>query len=223
MNRSTSLRIVPFLEKDPDRIFSGIKKYPEADGFEVWIDQFESLNEQIIERFCRKFKKISSKKLLIACKERSEQGSFKGVRKEKKRILLSAARGGADMLDISNLRLDLKAKSVLIASYHNFKKTPSKETLRKKILQLKKTGAAIVKIACKVNVLKDNETLMNLALECQRKKQRHIVIGMGEKGMITRILSDQIGNEITFVSGEKKSAEGQMTGEEFSKIRKIFL
>ena len=217
-----SFLFVPLPENNPDRIFREIKKYPEADGFEVWIDQFENLTEQIVERFCRKFRKITSKKLLIACKDRCEQGKFSWSRNERLNLLLAASRGGADMIDIADLPFETKTKSTLIGSYHNFKKTPSPQVLRKKMEQLQRNGATIIKIACRVHELKDNETLMTLALEMRGKKLRHIVIGMGEKGMLTRAFSDQIGNEITFVAGEKRTADGQISLQDFLHIQRIW-
>jgi 3-dehydroquinate dehydratase I len=102
-----------------------------------------------------------------------------------------------------------KKNSKIIGSYHNFNKTPSYNELEKiynKIISYKFVD--IVKIATNVLTDEDNINLTKLILS---KRSDIIVIGMGEKGKITRIISTLIGGYLTFASiGENITAPGQI-------------
>jgi 3-dehydroquinate dehydratase-1 len=98
--------------------------------------------------------------------------------------------------------------SDLIISYHDFNKTPDYESLKRIISSCRNNGADVVKIACKVNGIEDVHTLMGL----YREGGRMVVIGMGEKGLITRIAAPFMGAEFTFASPGKgfETAPGQI-------------
>lgn len=98
--------------------------------------------------------------------------------------------------------------SDLIISYHDFKQTPDYESLKGIVSSCRNNGADVVKIACKVNGIEDIHTLMGL----YREGGRMVVIGMGEKGLITRIAAPFMGAEFTFAAPGKgfETAPGQI-------------
>jgi len=132
--------------------------------------------------------------------------------------MMTALKAGATYADIeidadSHYRKELlkAARSLgrdVIISYHNFESTPGAERLKKIAESCRKAGADVVKIACQVNETRDVQTLLGL----YREGWRMAVIGMGEKGLITRIAAPFLGAEFTFASPRmgRETAPGQI-------------
>jgi 3-dehydroquinate dehydratase-1 len=131
--------------------------------------------------------------------------------------LKEAARCGANYIDIESkflkedfLKYINRDKTKVIVSYHNFDETPPLEELEKTCNQIISQGADILKIATMVNEEDDVRKITDL-----RKyiKIPAIIIGMGEKGKLTRVAPD---NYLTFgaLSKDEGSAPGQYTIEE---------
>ena len=114
-----------------------------------------------------------------------------------------------------------KKKCKVIVSYHNDEKTPLKGELEHIVEWCKGCSPDVIKIACRSRSDKDNARLLGL-LDCDFKM---VVIGMGAKGKITRMLAPQLGAFCTYVSfSEKtKTAPGQMTKEELCRIQNFLL
>ena len=140
--------------------------------------------------------------------------------------LKAAVDMGADYVDIEVEATDsfkdtisdyaAKNKRKVIVSYHNYKKTPSKEELEHIVEWCKSCSTDIIKIACRSRSDKDNARLLGL-LDSDFKM---IVIGMGAKGKITRIIAQKLGAFCTYVSfsDKTKTAPGQMTKEELERF-----
>jgi 3-dehydroquinate dehydratase-1 len=107
----------------------------------------------------------------------------------------------------------------LILSIHDFEKTPSTEVLKNQIRTLYDAGAGIAKIACMVNSDEDLSNLIGLYREPGKK----IILGMGEKGILTRVAALFMGAEFTFAfpEGGEKTAPGQLTKSDFQEILSI--
>jgi len=104
----------------------------------------------------------------------------------------------------------------VIISYHNFDHTPDASRLRKIAAACKKAGADVVKIACQVNTTEDLQSLMGL----YQIGERMVVIGMGKKGLITRVAALFIGAEFTFASpgSGRETAPGQIERKDLASI-----
>jgi len=102
----------------------------------------------------------------------------------------------------------------VIVSYHDHRRTPPTEEMKQIIGWCFESGADIAKIACMVRSDGDNARLLGL-LGSERKL---IVVGMGPKGSITRIVAPLLGSQFTFASaGEgKETAEGQLDKEKLA-------
>lgn len=105
----------------------------------------------------------------------------------------------------------------LILSFHDFEKTPGPEELDRRFRMALDAGADLVKIAC---LVQKREDLLNL-FQLYRHKVRKVVIGMGEKGLITRVAAPLLGSEFTFASPGRgrETAPGQITREKLLRIR----
>lgn len=111
-------------------------------------------------------------------------------------------------IDKNVLKTNLKAKKIkTILSYHNYEKTPLNLNLI--IKNAKKYKTDIIKLACKVDSYKDNLRLLNLV------ESNRIIIGMGERGIFTRVMALKMGSFATFcaISGKNKVEKSQITKE----------
>ena len=84
---------------------------------------------------------------------------------------------------------------------------------------MKKRGADIVKIAVMARSLEDTFTVITLAQLLQAQKIPHILIAMGKKGVLSRILTPVLGGTIMFapLTSKKATASGQLTVNELKK------
>ena len=151
-----------------------------------------------------------------------------GVYSEKNRfrILQAALEAGADYIDLDlesdvhfleELAPTARSKGCdMILSYHDFEKTPQAEELDRIVKNCRDAGADLVKIACQVNRAEDLVNLFHL----YRHNVRMVVIGMGRKGIVSRVAAPLLGAEFTFASvGEgKETAPGQITRERLQGI-----
>lgn len=149
----------------------------------------------------------------------------------RKKTLLKAIENGADYLDIE---LDApseyftclynKAKkhnTKVIVSYHNYTETPTLNKLYSIVENSKSKGSDIVKIACQVNSPSDLSRLQSL----YAKYDNIITIGMGKKGVISRVSALYLGSPFTYVSASDKykTAPEQLSYKEYQQIINIII
>ncbi len=105
----------------------------------------------------------------------------------------------------------------VIVSYHNHELTPGGDQLKAILEKAYQMGASVVKIATQVHTREDIGNLLSLYDLPGRK----VVIGMGERGRITRVAAPYLGAEFTFASPEEGpgTAPGQLT---YRQLKKIF-
>ncbi|OGP64308.1 MAG: hypothetical protein A3K22_03285 [Deltaproteobacteria bacterium RBG_16_42_7] len=140
---------------------------------------------------------------------------------KRKEYLMAAIEAGAGYVDIE-VESDNAFKSQIvqkarkkgckvIISFHDYEKTPSVENLTGIISLCFSEGADIAKIACKANSECDSARLLGL-LGQDEFIGRLLVVGMGEKGRITRIVAPYLGSPFTYASltEGKETAEGQI-------------
>ena len=169
-------------------------------------------------------KKIFSRhpRLIATCRPgRRSEGS-------RRRLLLAAIKAGAAYVDIE-LEADPEFKKQIvraahagncrvIISYHNFSRTPPPAVLKNVVALSFASGADVVKIACLARTGRENARLLGLL----DSPARLVVVGMGRKGRLTRILAPLLGCPFTYASidGGKETAEGQI---EAASLRRILL
>jgi len=96
----------------------------------------------------------------------------------------------------------------VIVSFHDYEKTPDRQILSTITADSFRKGADIVKIACAVRSGRDNARLLGLLDD----SRRIVVVGMGKKGRITRVVAPLLGSPFTFASliEGRETAEGQI-------------
>jgi 3-dehydroquinate dehydratase type I len=140
------------------------------------------------------------------------------------------SRGDTDYADIEVYRDTSCAKSLLalakskkmktIGSHHDFSETPSVEEMIKKMTEIKKFGANVVKLAVMPNSEEDVQNLLEAASEMKAKRPRLplIAIAMGKLGKDSRYYGGLYGVDITFGTLGYSSAPGQVSVRELKKV-----
>lgn len=95
-----------------------------------------------------------------------------------------------------------------IRSFHNFQYTPTSAEIVK---MLSEGEQEISKGAFMVSSFTD---LHNIYLASKTVDRKHVILGMGDTGMVTRIRQVLLGNEFTFGYEGEPTAPGQLSGDE---------
>ena len=111
----------------------------------------------------------------------------------------------------------------VIASNHDFQKTPPKEEIVSRLCFMQECGADIVKIAVMPQSKKDVLTLLLATEEMVREHAKCPVVtmSMSEVGVVSRICGEAFGSALTFGAVKKASAPGQLGAEELRMLLKI--
>src|SRR3990167_4276966 len=194
--------------KLPDALHDMAEASMVADIIELRIDYIKDVD---LKRLLEK----RTKPVIVTNRPDREGGKFDGSEEERIALLKLAIRLQADYVDIEhdsiqNIRRDTvhRVPTKIIASYHNFCKTP--DDLTDIYKRLSQSGADIVKIVTHANSITDNVRIYRLL---QQSQIPMISFCMGELGIISRILYKRFGSYLTFASLQvgKESAPGQIS------------
>jgi 3-dehydroquinate dehydratase type I len=185
--------------------------------FEIRIDMIGDSWQELIPRLNKPW---------IACNRiAAEGGNWTGNENQRLDVLLGASELGAYAIDIELQTTGLasivplvKKRTKCLISFHDLKKTPQLNELKKIARQQIAAGADICKIVTTANSQEDNINILELLK--QFPKKNIIAFAMGTMGLTSRILSPLIGNAFSYAALEsgKESAPGQITIRELRKI-----
>lgn len=219
---------IPIREKTLAKTQKQVRKASRhADIIEIWLDSFSAQNPK---SNLKNLFKLAKKPVIAVCRTAKEKGSFQGTEKQRIERLSLGLRAGAKFVDIDihtkpkfirQLRaVCQKYRAKLIISVHIWKNTLGRaadiEKLEKLALKAKKLGADIVKIATCAQAWEDNTILFELTKRLKERGVECIIVGIGEKGKISRIGCPLLGSFLTYFALNKKSktAPGQLTPKE---------
>ncbi len=114
--------------------------------------------------------------------------------------------------DVVRLARDRKKRVIL--SYHNFSATPPEGRLRALVRCGRRLGADAVKIATTVKNTEDLKRLTALLL----REEGLIVIGMGRRGLVSRVLFPYLGSLLTYAGVSGRTAPGQPAVKELKRF-----
>lgn len=134
----------------------------------------------------------------------------------------AAQSGYVDLVDVEAFTGDAVVREIIagahaagvkvIASNHDFDKTPAKEDIVSRLKKMQDLGADIPKIAVMPQNKKDVLTLLAATEEmaAQYADRPIITMSMAGTGVISRLCGEVFGSALTFGAAKKASAPGQM-------------
>ncbi|MEI7931805.1 MAG: type I 3-dehydroquinate dehydratase [Alphaproteobacteria bacterium] len=181
---------------------------------ELRIDLFARLTPDYV---VRQAERLAGLPMLATIRLASEGGAWSGD--EAARItLFRAVLPHVDGIDIELQSSDAiaalqpairEAGKLLVISHHDLRSTPPYDVLAAICVRAAEAGADIIKIAAMVHSEQDIASLARLLVELPARNL--VVIGMGEKGLATRIAFPAKGSLFTFAAkGDRVSAPGQI-------------
>ncbi len=107
----------------------------------------------------------------------------------------------------------------VVASNHDFQKTPSCEEMSRRLTRMEELGADILKLAVMPNEKKDLLRLLEVTQQISHSSQRPVItMSMGKIGVLSRICGEITGSSLTFAAGRSASAPGQISAEKMRRL-----
>lgn len=226
---------VPIIGISKEDIFDEVKR---LDGIPVdiveWrIDYFENAFDYVkVEEILKKLREALGDIPILMTFRTSREGGEKSIEPDDYvAINIKAAETGyIDIVDVEAFAGDDVVKEIItgahnagvkvIASNHDFDKTPDKNDIISRLCKMQSLGADISKIAVMPTNKYDVLTLLTATEEMYRDyADRPIVtVSMGKLGAISRLCGEAFGSAITFGAVEKASAPGQLEARDLSSI-----
>lgn len=195
-----------------------------ADFFDALFDESGKIDEAAVLQLLKELRDTLGKlPLLFTFRTKAEGGNRELHELYYESLLeLAASSGYVDMIDVETVRNErIAAKMIkrihshkinVIASNHDFEKTPAKEEIMFRLESMQKQGADICKIAVMPQSRDDVVTLLSATYEMKRNHAEKpiVTMSMGREGSISRLVGEFSGSAITFGCLKAASAPGQI-------------
>ena len=209
-----------------------ITKLP-ADVVEWRIDWFENVFDfAALEDVMKGLREVLGDMPILMTFRTSKEGGEKAIEDEVYAdINIKAAQTGyVDMVDVEVFTGDEIVKKIIdgahaagvkvVASNHDFFKTPDKDDIVGRLRKMQDLGADIPKIAVMPQNKKDVLTLLAATEEMANEYADRpiITMSMAGTGVISRLAGEGFGSALTFGAAAKASAPGQMGVEDLKQV-----
>jgi 3-dehydroquinate dehydratase type I len=209
---------LPVIKKTKKDVLDTVSKYRnEYQYLEIWLDGVKDMDLPFVDKLIYM---LQDKLILLFLRGNVMKTN---ITKETKIRILDLLDGSQSFIDLDlseKEELDfVKKRNIrMIVSYHNYKETPVDPG--EIIKQMDKLHPAIYKIATRCKNEMDGIKLLLLEQNLKAQNKRHIVLGMGEFGTITRVFGTLWGNELIYApkNVSEQSADGQLTKDQLEKI-----
>ncbi len=141
--------------------------------------------------------------VIVTCRPEWEGGMFRGSEDDRRRMLESAVRLGAEFVDIEAAAgfacefVRAREGRGVVLSSHSFGKTPI--DLPARYASLRAMGPEVVKLALEVDGLDEMLPLFDLATTAMNEfGNSHVLLAMGRPGVPSRVLAGRLGNRWTY-------------------------
>ena len=204
-----------------------------ADVVEWRVDWYENICEFAkVEETMKELRDVLGDMPVLFTFRTSREGGEKAIEvSEYVELNEKAARTGyIDLVDVEMFTGEEAVRQVtetahangvkVIASNHDFQKTPEKEEIVSRLRKMQELGADIPKIAVMPQNKKDVLTLLAATEEMASEYADRPIITMSMSGMgvISRVCGEVFGSALTFGAVGKASAPGQMGVEELKAV-----
>ena len=196
-----------------------------ADVVEWRVDWFEHVADtQAVLAVLKELREVLGETVLLMTFRTLKEGGERSIGAEEYAALnIAAAQSGyVDLIDVevftgdeivSRIIREAHAAGVkVIASNHDFDKTPDKDDIVDRLRKMQEMDADIPKIAVMPRNKKDVLTLLAATEEMysQYADRPIITMSMAGTGVISRLCGEVFGSALTFGAAKKTSAPGQM-------------
>lgn len=159
--------------------------------------------------------------LLFTFRTKAEGGE-RAISLEEYAALNRRAAAAADLIDLEyHLGMEFlrglcrelqESGAKVIASFHDFQKTPEADALVQLLCTMQELGADVTKAAVMPQKDEDVWTLLRAAAEMKEQyaDRPYIMMSMGRLGGISRLAGTLTGSAVTFATAAASSAPGQM-------------
>ena len=226
---------VPIVGVTKDEIIAEAKTFDSipVDVVEWRVDWFEGVFEfDKVEDVLKDLREALGETPILFTFRTSKEGGEKAIEAEPyKELNIAAAKTGyVDLVDVEAFTGDEIVKEIVaaahecgvkvVASNHDFDKTPDKEEIVKRLRKMQELDADIPKIAVMPQNKKDVLTLLSATEEMASEYADRpiITMSMAGTGLISRLCGEVFGSALTFGAVGKASAPGQMNAEDLNKI-----
>lgn len=204
-----------------------------ADVVEWRADWFEEVMDfDAVESVLRELRLVLGNTPLLMTFRRAQEGGEKAIHLgDYEALNLRAAKTGyVDMIDVELFTGDEIVRKIIqgaqaqgvkiIASNHDFQKTPCKDEIISRLLRMQELGADILKMAVMPESPQDVLTLLSATEEMVSggAEQPVVTMSMGGTGVISRLCGQVFGSAMTFGAVGKASAPGQIDVQDLKKI-----
>lgn len=229
---------VPIVGKTQEEILQEAASFSSipVDVVEWRIDWFDQVfdSSAVISVLEQLRKQLGETPVLVTFRTAGEGGE-KAIEPDKyvqlyKEVMKS---GNADLIDVELFLGDDLMKELVnaahgagvqvVASNHDFHKTPSQEEIVARLKKMQELGADIPKIAVMPVCPKDVLTLLSATEEMssQHADRPIITMSMAKTGVISRLCGEAFGSALTFGAAKKASAPGQVAVSELDQILEL--
>lgn len=229
---------IPNIGKTKEEILSLTRKYLELpmDIMEWRVDWFEDVEDiEKVKEVLASLRQILGDIPLLFTFRTKKEGGVRELSVAQYTSLNTevASTGLADLIDVEIYTGDEIVTDMVnsihasgckvIASNHDFHKTPAKDDIIARLCKMQDMGADVLKIAVMPQCKKDVLTLLSATEEMVTEYATRPVVTMSMSGMgsISRITGEVFGSCLTFGSGEAASAPGQIEAKELQKALEI--
>lgn len=219
--------IVPIVGVTKEEIIEEAKTFDSipVDVVEWRVDWFEHVFEfEKVKEVLKELREVLGNTPILVTFRTSKEGGEKAIEAEAYAELnISAAKTGyVDFVDVEIFTGDDIVKKIIdgvhaegvkvIASNHDFHKTPAKSDIIYRLRKMQDMGADIPKIAVMPQNKRDVLTLLSATEEMvtDYADRPIITMSMAGTGVISRLCGEVFGSSMTFGAAKKASAPGQM-------------
>lgn len=227
--------IVPIVGVTKEDIIEEAKTFDSIpiDVVEWRVDWFEDVFDFAkVEDVLKDLREVLGNIPLLMTFRTSKEGGEKAIEADAYAELnkKAAATGLVDLVDVEAFTGDEVVKDIIegahahgvkvVASNHDFDKTPDKDDIVGRLVKMQELGADIPKIAVMPQCKKDVLTLLEATREmAEEHADRPIItMSMAGTGLISRLCGEVFGSALTFGAVGKASAPGQMNASDLREI-----